>query len=128
MASPVLTEGQRTGEFIVREANGYRSRDVFSFINSGTVTLDLPAGTVVSTVTADSTKAPYTNAGTLGLAVASGILFDNLHIPASGTVSATVIVRDAEVNASELKYASGASGGDKTAALVDLKALGIIGR
>lgn len=128
MASPVLTEARRRGGFIVSEANGMRSREIGTFINAGTVAVTLPAGTVLGALTADGSYAAYSNAGTLGLAAASGVLYDSLTIAGSGTVHSTVLVRSCEVNASELQYASGVDDTGKAAALVDLRALGIIPR
>ena len=55
-----------------------------------------------------------------------GVLWDSLRIPASGTVAATYVARDAGVNAAELQYAAGVDLRGKAAALADLRALGII--
>ena len=124
----VLTEPRRRGGFLVSEADGTRSREVGKFINSGTADLSLPAGLVIGQLTADGSWGGYTNTGTLGEQTASGVLWDNIIVPAGGTISATYIARDAEVNAAELQYVAGDSAADKTAALVDLRALGIIAR
>lgn len=124
----VLTEGHRRGGFLVSEAEGTRSREVGKFINSGTVDLALPAGMVIGQLAADCSFVGYTNTGTLGAQTAVGVLWDNVIVPAGGTISATYIARDAEVNAAELQYVAGDSAADKTAALVDLRALGIIAR
>lgn len=128
MVSVVLAEGRRAGEFMVSEARGMQSRDVGNFTNSGGTDIVLPAGLVLGQLAADSSWAPYTNAGTLGLQVATGILWDNTRIPAGATVKATYIARNCEVNAAELQYAAGVLTADKTAALVDLRAIGIIPR
>jgi hypothetical protein len=128
MVSTVLNEGRRPAEFMISEGPGLRSRDVGHFVNSGTVELDLPAGLVLGQLAADFSFAAYTNAGTLGLQAAVGVLWDNLRIPASGTVAATYVARDAEVNAAELQYAAGVDAPGKAAALADLRALGIIAR
>jgi hypothetical protein len=124
----VLTEGRRRGGFLVSEAEGTRSREVGKFINSGSVDVTLPAGMVIGQLAADGSFVGYTNTGTLGAQTAIGVLWDNVTIPAGATISATYIARDAEVNAAELQYVAGDAAGDKTAALVDLRALGIISR
>ncbi|MEJ0020723.1 MAG: head decoration protein [Acetobacteraceae bacterium] len=124
----VLTEPRRRGGFLVSEADGTRSREVGKFINSGSVDVALPAGMVIGELAADGSFVGYTNAGTLGAQTAIGVLWDNVTIPAGTTISVTYIARDAEVNAAELQYVAGDSAGDKTAALVDLRALGIIAR
>ena len=124
----VLTEGRRRGGFLVSESEGTRSREIGHFVNAGTVDIVLPAGLVLGQLTADSSFAGYTNTGTLGLQAAVGVLWDNVPIPTSGTVTAAYIARDAEVNAAELQYASGVVIADKTAAIADLRTLGIIAR
>ena len=124
----VLTEPRRRGGFLVSEAEGIRSREVGKFINSGSVDVPLPAGMVIGQLAADGSFVGYTNTGTLGAQAAIGVLWDNVIVPAGGTISATYIARDAEVNSAELQYVAGDSAGDKTAALVDLRALGIIAR
>ena len=124
----VLTEPRRRGGFLVSESEGTRSREVGHFINSGTADLALPAGLVIGQLAADGSFIGYTNTGTLGAQTAVGVLWDNVIIPAGGTISATYIARDAEVNAAELQYVAGDVAGDKTAAVVDLRALGIIAR
>ncbi len=128
MVSPVLTEARRRGGFLVSEAEGTCSREIGNFVNSGTVDVALPAGLVLGQLTADSTFAGYTNAGTLGLQAAVAVLWDNVTVPAGGTITAAYIARDAEVNGAELQYVSGVAAADKTAAIADLRALGIIAR
>ena len=124
----VLTEPRRRGGFLVSEAEGTRSREVGQFINAGSVDLALPAGMVIGQLVADGSFVGYTNTGTLGAQTAVGVLWDNVTIPAGGTVDATYIARDAEVNAAELQYVAGDSAADITAALADLRALGIVAR
>lgn len=126
---PVTTEGRRTGGFLVREANGYRSREVVILASNGTTAQTLLAGTVLAKVTATGKYVPYDNVGADGTEVAAGILFDNVIVPATGDIRATATVRDAEVNAAELVYDASLSGGTLTtaqaAAATDLDARGI---
>ena len=128
MASPVLAEGRRTAEFMMSEANGMRSRDVGTFINSGTVEVLLPAGLVLGKLAADSSYAGFTNAGTLGLQTAAAVLWDNVRIAASGTVTATIITRSAEVNDAELQWVGTVDSPGKALARTSLRAIGIIPR
>lgn len=124
----VLSEGRRAAEFMISEGPGMRSREVGKFINAGSVEVLLPAGLVLGQLGADSSFVSYLNTGTLGAEKAAGILWDNVRIGATSTVSATYVARDAEVNASELQYAAAVDAPGKAAALVDLRALGIIPR
>jgi hypothetical protein len=124
----VLSEGRRTAEFMISEGPGMRSREVGKFINAGSVEVLLPAGLVLGQLGADSSFVSYLNTGTLGAEKAMGVLWDNVRIPATSTISATYVARDAEVNASELQYAAAVDAPGKAAALVDLRALGIIPR
>ena len=80
------------------------------------------------TVAAGSGKfKEYNPANSDGSGVAVAVLWDNVDASAADTVAA-IIARDAEVKKPELKWFSGASAGQITAGLVDLAAVGIIGR
>ena len=124
----ILNEGRRPAEFMVSEGPGLRSREVGKFVNAGAADVLYPAGTVISQLAADSSFTPYLNSGTLGAQTAIGVLWDNVRIAAGTTVSATFVARDAEVNAAELQYAAAMDAPGKAAALIDLRALGIIPR
>lgn len=124
-----LTEGQHTGEFILSEANGTRSRD------SATVTVaaatKLEAGHVLAKLSADGSYVEYDNVGTDGSEEAAGILYgelDNSDGEAEADFTATVIARDAEVSKSDLQWNSGVDAAGKTAAYADLAGVGIIAR
>lgn len=111
-----LIEARRTGDFILSEANGTRSREE--------VTIDAAAGamipgTVVSKL-ANGKYVEYDDVGTDGTEVAAGILYADVANSASDQ-KAVIIVRDAEVNASRLT-------GSNANAVADLRALGIIAR
>jgi len=125
---PVLTEGQYRGEFIVSEANGFRSRDLITLASNGSTAITYKAGHVLALVTATSKYVEYDNAGTDGTEAAKAILWDNVTVPATGDLKAVAIVRDAEVNKAELVFFTGAVDADKNAAVVDLAAVGIIAR
>jgi hypothetical protein len=128
MVSPVLSERFYTAAFLVSEANGFRSRDAGIITNTGSTTLDLDAGLVLATLAADGSLVPYDNAGADGSEAASCILYGSVIVPAGGQAKVTVVSRDAEVNASELRWASGVDAAGQTAGLADLKAKGIIAR
>lgn len=114
------TEGSHAGAFIISEANGHRSREVVT-IEAGHI---LEAGAVLAK-NALNTYEEYNNDGSNN--AAAGILVYPVD-SSDGTVQATVIVRDAEVNGPELVWADTEDTGDRDAAVVDLKALGIIVR
>lgn len=122
------TELAHAGEFLVSEGNGTISRD------KGTVTVPasstLQAGTVLGQLSADDSFVQYDNAETDGREDAAGVLYNELvnEDTEEADVEATVIVRDAEVREDDLIFEDGTSAEDIAAALVDLKALGIIAR
>ena len=120
-----LTETQHTGEFVLSEANGTRSRE--------TVTVTVPtggleAGSVLGQLAVGGKYVPYANADTDGRETAVAVLYSDLSGEGAGDVSAAVIARDAEVRTADLKYLSGTSANDQAAALVELAAVGIIAR
>lgn len=112
-----LTETRRTGDFLLSEASGTRSREE--------VTIDPTAGamipgTVVSKLTAGGKYVAYDDVGTDGSEVAAGILY--AAVPdLAGDQKAVVLVRDCEVTGIRLT-------GSNANAVVDLRALGIIVR
>jgi len=112
-----LTETRRTGDFLISEASGTRSREEV------TIDLSSPAmipGTVMSKLTATGKWVPYDDVGTDGSEVASGILYAAVADSAADQ-KGVVFVRDCEVTGSRLT-------GSNANAVADLKALGIIVR
>lgn len=113
----ILTQGARTAEFLLSEANGQRSRE------AGTLAIAaeaLPAGQLLGTVAASGEYAPYNPAGLDGSETVTAILY--AAAPASAaTQPVAVIARDAEVASAKLT-------GLDAAATADLLALGIIVR
>lgn len=111
------TEARRTGEFILSEANGTRSREEVTIAAAAGA---LEVGTLVGKVTATGKYVAYSNAASDGSEVAAGILYaavPDLTVDQKGVI----IARDAEVAAARLT-------GSDTAGLADLKAIGIIAR
>lgn len=118
-----LTEGKRAGEFLLTEANGYRSREEVTVAASQ----KLVAGAVVGKITTGGKFAEYNNGASDGTQAAAGILWEAVDA-LTGTPAdkrGVIIARDAEVNLDLLTWKSGASQGDIDAGVADLKALGI---
>jgi len=107
----------RTAEFLVSEANGYRSRDQIALAT----TPALVAGTVLAVVAGD--YVPYDGDSTVsGASTAEAILFEGVEAGFDGVV--TVVNADAEVNLAHLTYTDGT----EAALVADLAALGIKAR
>jgi|GEM_PF-746745 len=123
-----LTEGARNAQFIVSEANGYRSRA------KGTVTVPanstIPAGAILGY---DTSEEKYVNPD---FSFASGdlqnqaLLYETLVNETGSAVDheVTLFIRDAEVTGAHLTYATGADDAAKAAANTALASLGIIVR
>ena len=112
-----LTETRRTGDFLLSEASGTRSREE--------VTIDLSAGamipgTVVSKLNVSGKYVAYDDVGTDGSEVAAGILYAAVEDKAVDQ-KGVVLVRDCEVTGIRLT-------GSNANAVVDLRALGVIVR
>ena len=112
-----MYEGRHTGEHLLQEANGTRSREVVTVTQSGTV---LAAGTVLGKITASGKYVPYSNVASDGSETAAAILYATLEA-ATGDRDAVVHLRDCEVNVNCLT-------GFDAAAKVELAALGVITR
>lgn len=121
-----LTEAFHGAGFLISESNGFRSRDQVTILSGE----NLLAGQVVAKITASGKYVALSaeqSAESDGSTTAAGILYNAVDASA-GDVVGTVILRDAEVNANELVWASGFQASEKNAALVTLKTLGIIAR
>lgn len=117
-----LTEGKRTADFLVSEANGYRSRES-GVIDTG-VTGTIAPGTVVGIVTATGHYATYNPGNADGSETVAGVLYEG----GEADDERTVIVRDAEVRASDLTWFDGATAGQITTGTAALADLGIVAR
>lgn len=119
-----LTEDQHRGEFLVSEANGYRSRESVT-VESGQT---LKPGHVLGQVSASSEYKEYNPSNADGSETAVAVCYD--HVDASGgATAAPIVARDAEVNDAELVWFDGASDSQKTAGLNELAAQsGIVAR
>lgn len=119
----ILTEGTRKAEFIVSEANDYRSRDAVTVtVASG----GFEAGTILGKITATGKFVRHDAALTNGAEDEAAILFAPL--TEAGDTEAAVIARDAEVDGSKLTYEDGADANQITTSNAALAALGIIVR
>lgn len=112
----VLTESIHPGEFLLSEANGYRSREAVTVTVSGAD--KWVSGTVLGKITASGKYVKYSDVAADGSQTAAAILLNEL-APVAGDIAATVIVRDAEVIDAKL---TGIDANGRT----DLAALGII--
>lgn len=124
----ILTEGPRKAEFMISEAEDYRSRDEVTVTVPANTTFD--AGTVLGKLTA-SGKFVRHNAGlTTGAEDESGILFEGLTNSTGSAVdfTATIVARAAQVKEADLTYEAGADDNQVTASNAALAALGIIVR
>lgn len=118
-----LTEGQHAGGFIVSEANGLRSREQITLLaNEGA----LVAGQVLGKITSGGKYVAVDPDASDGSEAAAGILWEGQTVGASDS-QAVAVVRDAEVNESELTFA-GLSTAETAAAVAQLVALGILMR
>lgn len=113
----ILTQGKRTAEFLLSEANGQRSREEVMLAITAAA---LPPGQVLGVVTATGECAPYAPGASDGTETAVAVLYAGAPVSAA-TQRATVIARDAEVIGSQLT-------GLDAAARDDLLAKGIVVR
>ncbi len=92
MVAP-LYSNPRLADFVLSEAEGFRSRDNVVVTQTGT---EIKSGTVVSKLTATGKYVVYDDVGTDGSEVAAGVLYT--HLPAAtGDVKAVVFNADCEV-------------------------------
>jgi Bacteriophage lambda head decoration protein D len=120
---PVLTEGRFAGEFLVSEGNSRISRETITVPSGQT----LEAAAVLGKITASGKYKVLDPAAVDGSEVAAGILYDAVDASAADA-EGVAIVRMAEVNAAELVWPEGITGGEQTTALGELAALTIVAR
>lgn len=112
-----LTQGKFTGEFLLSEANGTRSREKGKLDASAAA---LEPGTLLGKLTAGGDLVAYSNGASDGSQTCVGILYAKAPDVATDQ-GVTYIARDAEVMGSQLI-------GSDAAAVTDMLALGIIVR
>lgn len=118
-----FTEPMRTGEYIVSESNGSRSREVAVLIAGQ----NLKAGTVLGKITTGGKLTQHAPAASDGSQNAVAILYANVDATAADR-SVTITARDTEVNGLCLTWASGINGTQQNAGIAALLVLGIIVR
>lgn len=117
------TETRHSGEHILSEAAGSRSREQ-GVLASGN---NLEAGTVLGVITASGLWTALDEGASDGSEVAAGVLMDNVDASAADT-AAVAHVRDCEVDGNALTWPDGISAGDQETATGQLAAAGIIVR
>lgn len=138
----IITEpGANVGNFVVERPNGVidGQGDVAAAYN-GAINFTLADGAtdfapgdgfdVVVTAAAATGQGQFVKhdpEATDGTQIAAGILFGEVTVPAAGTADAAAVVREAEVRTAYLVW-DDHDAGEKTAALAQLAALGIIAR
>ncbi len=120
---PMIEEPARTGEFILSEANGARSRENVTVAQGHT----MQPGTVLGVVAASGEYVPLDPSATDGSETAAGVLYDAVD-STGGAVTAVAVVRDAELKENYLVWPAGITDAQKAAALAQLRALGMIAR
>lgn len=111
----ILTDAPHTGEYIVSEANGFRSREE--------VTVDATVGAMAAGTVLVKSGENYVAAAGVN---AEAILYEG--IAAGETAKRTITARDSEVNLASLTFADGIAEADKTAAIAALAVNGIVTR
>ena len=119
-----LVQGPRQAEFIISEASGYRSRDEITLASGAGV---LEPGTVLGQVTVGGKYVQLDQDAADGSEVAAAILYRDQDAT-TADVKALAITRDAEVNALNLIWPADIDAGEKTTAIGQLEAAGIIVR
>lgn len=121
-------EGKHAAEFILSEANGYRSREEVTLAEGEKV----KAGEVLGKVTATSKYVAWDPDASDGSQTIAAVAYDNTDASASGNgdEAITVVARDAEVDVGALTYAdeTSAGNGGKDNAVSQLADIGIIAR
>ncbi|MDQ7990174.1 MAG: head decoration protein [Candidatus Dactylopiibacterium sp.] len=113
-----FNEARRTGEHIISEASGTRSREVVTIVSGAG---KLFPGQVLGKITASGKFDAYDNSDTTtGIGAAAAVLYSAVDAT-NGDVKAVVHVRDCEVTSSLLT-------GIDTAGTADLATLGVIVR
>lgn len=124
----ILTEGSRKADFIVSEANDYRSRDAITVTVPADTTYE--AGTVLGKITASGKFVRHAAGASDGSENEAGILYQNLvNTTGSGVdYDATNVARDAEVTGAHLTYEAGATAAQILTSNAALAAFGVIVR
>lgn len=113
----VINEGRHAAEFIVSEANGYRSRATVTVGGSA----DLEAGTILHDNGTEYVPLSVTSGTPDTVTSADAVLYAGVDTTV-GSVEAAIIARDAEVDWDALSYPDGVdSSSDSDALIQDIK-------
>lgn len=123
MATVFTQNLSRAGGFMVSRAAGFRYVEGATMITGQ----NLPAGRVLGKITASGKYKEYNPGNADGSEVVAGILWDDVDATAADK-KCVVVARDCEVNQGEITWFAGASGGQITAGIAGLRALGVICR
>ena len=124
----ILTEGARKAEFLISEAESYRSRDQIVVTVPANTTYE--AGTVLGRITATGLFVRHDAGASDGSQNEAGVLFQNLSNATASAVDmdATNIARSAQVRGADLTYENEADAAQITTTNAALSALGIVVR
>lgn len=124
----IQVKGQENAEYLISEANGYRSREAVTVTVPANTTLE--AGTILGKISASGKYVRHNAAAVDGSEAEAAILYETLTNTTGAGVdnTATATLRDAEVSGEELTYEVGADAAQITASDAALAALGIIVR
>ncbi|HEY3265544.1 MAG TPA: head decoration protein [Armatimonadota bacterium] len=117
------TEGRFPGEFIVSEGNGTISRETVTIVSGAGV---ITPGMVLGKITTGGKYTPFAPGASDGSQTAAVIAYGKVDAT-SADASCVVIMRYAEVNASELNWGS-ATAGQITTGLASLATATIFAR
>lgn len=118
-----LHETNHAGGFIVSEANGTRSRANIMLLAGAAYA----AGAVLARITSSGKFKNYTPGASDGSQTASAILWDAVDATAADA-RGVAVVRDAEINSSDLSWASGVDASEQSVAIGSLANVGIVDR
>jgi hypothetical protein len=124
MAAIQINPHKGTGYFLVREGNGYISREE-AVVASGSGSLI--AGTVMAQRSTDAKWVPFAVGGANGAGTAKGILFEECDAT-SADIKRTMIVRHAEVQRAALTFTGTPTSTDKNTAYASLASAAIVMR
>lgn len=119
-----LTEGTYKGDIVKWEQEARYSRDVVT-VGTGS---NLVIGQVVGQVTASGKYVKLAPAASDGSQTAAGILLMDAAAASADVANVVMLARDAVIDYTDLVWPSGISNPQKTTALAQLKAIGIISR
>lgn len=118
-----LTEGKRTAEFVLSEANGDRSRENVVVVSGQNLT----AGAVVGKITASGKYKEYNPGNADGSQTAVGVLYASTDAT-SADAKGVIYARDCEVRKADLVWFTGATAPQQATGITALAALGILAR